>query len=90
MGAFLFGTMSEQLIHELGCKGPRATQELLDIATCFSSNEECVGAVLNHTLDGKGKGKREEGAGEGTSDRPKKTKNKMRPGRERTMVAADR
>jgi hypothetical protein len=55
IGAFLVGTTSKELIHELGCKGPHTTRELLDIATNFASGEEAVGAIFHDT---KGKEKR--------------------------------
>ena len=37
IGAFLSGTTCESLVHKLGCKGPRTTKELLDIATSHAS-----------------------------------------------------
>jgi hypothetical protein len=47
--AFLVGTTCEELIHELGPKGPRTTRELLDIATNFASDEEAIGAIFHDT-----------------------------------------
>jgi hypothetical protein len=55
VGAFLTGTTCKELVHELGCKGPCTTRELLDIATNFTSGEEAVGAIFHNT---KGKEKR--------------------------------
>jgi hypothetical protein len=43
VGAFLTGTTYKELVHKLGCKGPRTTKELLDIATNFASGKEAVG-----------------------------------------------
>ena len=52
IGAFLSETTCESLVHKLGCRGPRTTKELLDIATSHASGEEAVGAVFDST-DGK-------------------------------------
>ena len=54
-------------------KGPRTTKELLDIATIHASGEEAVGEIFDRP---KGKAKRDEDTGEGTSNRPNKKKNK--------------
>jgi hypothetical protein len=70
--AFLEGTTYKELVHELGCKGPLTTRELLDIATNFASGEEAVGAIFNYT---KGKEKRQD-ADEGGSSRNSKKKKK--------------
>ena len=56
---FLFGTTYESLIHKLGCLKPRATRDLLDIATNHASSEEAVGAVFSGGRD-KGKAKHED------------------------------
>jgi hypothetical protein len=50
VGAFLTGTTCKELVHELGCKGPRTTRELLDIATNFVFDEEAVGAIFHYTM----------------------------------------
>ena len=86
IGAFLSGTAYESVVHKLGCKGPRTTKELLDIATRHASGEEAVGAIFDRL---KGKAKRDEDAGEGASNRPSKKKNKQ--WREGSLIAtADR
>ena len=66
IGAFLSGTTCESLVHKLGCKGPRTTKELLNIATSHALGEEVVRAIFDRL---EGKGRRDEGAGEGTSNR---------------------
>ena len=76
-------TTYESLVHKLGCKGPRTTKELLDIATSHASNEEAIGAIFDRL---KGKAKRDEDTGEGASNRPSKKKNKQR--HEGSLVAA--
>jgi hypothetical protein len=73
--ADLAGTTCKVLVHELGCKGPRTTRELLNIATNFASNEEAVGAIFHDT---KGKEKRQENADEGGSNRSSKKKKKAK------------
>ena len=87
IGAFLSGTTCESLIHKLGRKGPRTTKELLDIATSHASGEEAVGAIFDR-LDGKAR--RDEGAGEGASNRSTKRKNKKQWHEDSLMAAADR
>jgi len=84
IGAFLSGTTYESLVHKLGRKGPRTTKELLDIATSHASGEEAVGAIFNHSDD---KARRDEGAGEGASNRSTKRKNKKQR-RDDSLVAA--
>ena len=74
IGAFLFGTTCESLVHKLGLKGPRTTKELLDIATSHASGEEAVGVIFDYP---KGKAKREEDASEGASSHSNKMKNKQ-------------
>ena len=64
-------TIYESLVHKLGCKGPRTTKELLDIATSHALGEEAVGAIFDRL---KGKAKRDEDAGEGASNHPSKKK----------------
>jgi hypothetical protein len=54
VSAFLFGTTCKSLVHKLGCRKPRTTRELLDIATNHTSGEEAVGAVFTN---GRAKGK---------------------------------
>jgi hypothetical protein len=73
IGAFLSGTTCESLVHKLGRKGPRTTKELLDIATSHASDEEAIGVIFDCP---RGKVKRDEDAGEGTSNRSNKKKNK--------------
>jgi hypothetical protein len=51
--AFLEGTTCRNLVRELGHNPPVDSNERFDIATCFASGEEAVGAIF----DGK-KGKR--------------------------------
>lgn len=72
IGAFLSGTTCESLLHKEGRKSPRTTKELLDTAMNHASGEEVIGAIFDRT---KGKGKWDESAGEGASNRPGK-KNK--------------
>ena len=62
------------MVHKLGCKGPRTTKELLDIATSHASGEEAVGAIFDRL---KGKAKRDEDANKGASNHPIKNKNKQ-------------
>ena len=71
IGAFLSRTTYESLVHELGCRGPRTTKELLDIATSHASGEEAVGAIFDRS---DGKARRDEDAGDGASNRPAKRK----------------
>ena len=66
IGAFLSGTTCESLVHKLGRKGQRTTKELLDITTSDASGEEAVGAIFDNS---DGKARRDEGAGEGASNR---------------------
>ena len=73
IGAFLSRTTCESLVHKLVRKGLRTTNELLDIATGHASGKEAVGAIFDRL---KGKAKRDEDAGEGTSNHPSKKKNK--------------
>jgi hypothetical protein len=75
IGAFLMGTTCKELVHELGCKGPHTTRELLDIATNFASGEEAIGAIFHDT---KGKEKRQEDADEGGSSHNSKKKKKKK------------
>ena len=77
------GTTCESLVHKLGCKGPRTTKELLDIATSHASSEEAVGAIFDRL---KGKTKQDEDAGKGASNCPSKKKNKQ--WRKGSLVAA--
>jgi hypothetical protein len=73
IGAFLFQTTYESLVHKLGCKGLLTTKELLDIATSHALGEEAVGAIFDHSW---GKTMLEEDVDEGTSSRLNKKKNK--------------
>ena len=67
-------TTCESLVHKMGCKGPRTTKELLNIATNHALGEEAVGVIFDRL---KGKAKRDEDAGEGASNCPNKKKNKQ-------------
>jgi len=51
---FIAGTTCKELVHELRCKTPTSTSQLLDIATYFASGEEAVGAIF---FDDNAKGK---------------------------------
>ena len=53
IGAFLSRTTCESLVHKLGCKGPRTTKELLDIATSYALGEEVVGVIFDRLGQGK-------------------------------------
>jgi hypothetical protein len=55
----------------LGCKRPRTTKELLDIATSHASGEEAVGAIFDRA---RGKAKWNEDTGKGTSNCSNKKK----------------
>ena len=83
--AFLAGTSYRTLVHELGCMGPRTTEELLDIATNFASGEEAVGAIFDRS---KGKVKWEDEAVEGPSNPQRKTTKRNKPRHEDSLVAA--
>ena len=87
IGVFLSGTTYKSLVHKLGRKGPRTTKELLDIATSYASGEEVVRAIFDH-LDGKER--RDEGIGEGASNRSAKTKNKNQWHEDSLVAAIDR
>jgi len=75
------------LVHKLGCKGPQTTKELLDITTSHASGEEAIGAIFDHS---DGKARRDECAGEGTSNRSTKRKNKKQQREDSLMATADR
>jgi hypothetical protein len=72
ISAFQNGTTCTSLIHRLGCRTPRTTRELLDIASNHANGEEAVAATLNTP---QGKGKQVVDHGKGTSSRFKKKKN---------------
>jgi hypothetical protein len=74
IGAFLSRTTYESLVHKLGCKGPRTTKELLDIATIHASSKETVGAIFDRP---RGKAKQDEDTDEGASNHSIKKKNKQ-------------
>lgn len=76
IGAFLSGTTCQALVHKLGQKRPRTTKELLDIATSHAVDEEAVGALFPWSAEGRGK--KADGAGEGSSGVPKKKNKKQR------------
>ena len=67
--AFLSRTTYKSLAYKLGCKGPRTTKELLDIATSHTLVMEVVEAIFNRP---KGKAKQDKDVGEGASNRLKK------------------
>ena len=54
LGAFITSITCKELVHEVGCKTPISTSQLLDIAANFASGEEAVGAIFS---DGSTKGK---------------------------------
>jgi hypothetical protein len=86
VSAFLSGTTCKSLVHKLGCRKPRTTRELLDIAMNHASGEEVVGAVFT---DGRAKGKaKREYQDEGPSSRQRKRKKKDRHHANSNMVAA--
>ena len=87
IGAFLSRTTYESLVHKLGHKGPRTTKELLDIATSHASGEEVVGVIFDRS---DGKARWDEGAGEGTSTRSAKRKNKKQRRDDSLVAATDR
>ena len=87
IGAFLSGTTYESLVHKLGRRGPWTTKELLDIATSHASGEEAVGAIYDCL---EGKARQDKGAGEGTSNRPAKKKNKKQRHEGLLVVATNR
>jgi len=87
IGAFLSGTTYESLVHKLGHKGPRTTKELLDITTSHALGEEAVGAIFDRL---EGKARRDEGTGEGTSNRSAKRKNKKQRREDSLEAATDR
>lgn len=67
VGAFLSGTTSRALIHELGPKRSRMVRELLDIATSHTSGEEAVVALCTRIpASDKCKWKRSDETGEGS------------------------
>jgi hypothetical protein len=61
----------------LGCKNPRTTKEVLDIAMNHASGKEAVGAIFDRA---KGKVKRDKNIGKGGSNRLGKKKNKRSNG----------
>jgi hypothetical protein len=72
VSVFLSGTTCKSLVHKLGCRKPRTTHELLDVATNHASGKEAVGAVFT---DGRAKGKaKQEDQHEGPSSRQEKRK----------------
>ena len=80
-------TTCESLVHKLGCRGPRTTKELLDIATSHASGEEAVGAIFDRSDE---KTRRDEDAGEGASNPPTKRKNKKQRRNNSLVAATDR
>ena len=77
--AIIPGTTCKELVHELGCKTPTSTSQLLDIATNFASGEEAVGAIFS---DGTAKGKQKAEATEASGSRDPKKNKKGRKGKQ--------
>lgn len=72
-----------------GLTHPRTARELLDIATSNASSEEAVDTLCTRIpASNKGKWKRSDQVGEGSSDPPSKKKNKFRQGGSDPLVAA--
>jgi hypothetical protein len=71
ISTFQNGTTCTSLIHRLGCRMPRMTRELLNIASNHADSEEAVTSTLNTP---QGKGKQVMDHGEGTSSCFKKKK----------------
>ena len=86
IGAFLSGITCESLVHKLGRRGPRTTNELLDIATSHALGEEAVRGIFNHL---EGKARWDEGVDEGTSNRFAKRKNKKQQCEDSLVAAVD-
>ena len=61
-------------------------KELLDITTSHASGEEAFGAIFDHF---EGKARRDEGAGEGASNRSAKRKNKKQWHEDLLVASAD-
>jgi hypothetical protein len=61
IGAFLASTSCQDLVSKLGCKTPTKANELMDIATKFTSGQEAVEALFHKDKED---GKRNEGAPE--------------------------
>jgi hypothetical protein len=59
------------LLSRTTCESLRTTKELLDIVTSHASSKEVVGVIFDHA---KGKAKRNESVGKGTSNHPGKNK----------------
>jgi hypothetical protein len=88
ISAFQNGTTCTSFIRRLGCRMPRTTRELLDIASNHTDGEEAVAATLNTP---QGKGKQVVDHGEGTSSRfRKKKKNDKRCCDDNFVAAVER
>ena len=92
IGAFIAGTTYKVLVHELGCKTPTSTSQLLNITTNFASGEEAVGAIIS---DGSSKGKQKAETTEASDSQDPKKKKKGRKGQQgrpddNLIAAADR
>jgi hypothetical protein len=74
------------LVHKLGRKCPWTTKELINIATSYASGEEAVRVIFDHA---RGKAKRDEDAGKGTSNRSKKKKRGKQRSRDLLVAAAE-
>ena len=79
IGAFIASTTCKELVHELGCKTPTSTSQLLNITTNFASREEAVGAILS---DGSAKGKQIVEATKASGSQDHKKKKKGRKGKQ--------
>jgi hypothetical protein len=85
ISAFQNGATCTSLIHQLWRRMPRATRELLDIASNHADGEEAVAAALNTP---QGKGKQVVDHAEGMSSRLKKKKKTDKRRRDDNFVAA--
>ena len=90
IGAFIAGTTSKELVHELGRKTPTSTSQLLDIATNFASGEEAVGAIFSDGARGKQKAETTEASGSRDPKKKKRgRKGKQGQSDDNLVVAAD-
>jgi hypothetical protein len=84
ISVFQNGTACTSLIHRLGCRMPRTTRELHNIASNHTDDEEVVAATLNTP---QGKGKQVVDHNEGTSSRFKRKKKNNKHCRDDNLVA---
>jgi hypothetical protein len=85
ISAFQNSKMCTSLIHRLGCRMPRTTRELLDIANNHADGEEAVATTPNTP---QGKGKQVVDHGKWTSSRFKKKKKNNKRHRDDNFVTA--